>query len=96
MLGPTAGTVESVLDLFGKAKSQAITGKDENLAANAYKVVINNTPFANLFYTRMALDYMITYRLQESMNPGYLSRMEEIAKREQGKSFLFPPSQYVR
>lgn len=96
MLGPTFATAESVLDLFGKAKSQAITGKDEHLAASAYRTVINNTPFANLFYTRMAMDYLITYRLQESMNPGYLLRMEETAKREQGKSFLFPPSQTVR
>jgi len=89
-LGPTFSTAESILDLYGRAKN------GDDLAGAAVRTVINNTPFANLFYTRMAIDYLITYRIQESLNPGYLSRMEALVSKEQGKTFIFPPSQYVR
>lgn len=89
-LGPTFSTAESILDLYGRAKN------GDDLAAAAVRTVINNTPFANIFYLRAGIDYMITYRIQEALNPGYLSRMEATVKKEQGKTFIFPPSQYVR
>lgn len=40
------------------------------------RFVQGNTSFLNLFYTRIALDYLVFYRLQEWMNPRSLSRME--------------------
>jgi hypothetical protein len=58
-----------VVDLYHKA----LAGDD--VAANSLRVALNHTPFINLFYTRMALDYLVLYRMQEAVNPGYLRRM---------------------
>ena len=52
-------------------------------------------PFVNLFYTRMALDYLVLYRLQEAVNPGFLRRMERRIERENAQHFVLPPSQAV-
>jgi len=42
-----------------------------------------------------ALDYLVLYNLQEMANPGYLKRVEKRIERENGQTFLFPPSQYA-
>ena len=88
-LGPTASTIE---DLMG-IKTAIQTGEDAG--AKAMKTVINNTPFINLFYTRAAMDYLFLYQLQESLNPGYLSRLERSIMRENNQQFYVPPSQAV-
>ena len=38
---------------------------------------------------------MIWYQLQETINPGYLSRMEKRIKRENDQEFWLPPSSVV-
>jgi hypothetical protein len=88
-LGPTFGTGTDIYNLYGKAKA----GEAE--AGDAIKLLVNNTPFANLFYTKAALDYAFMYQLSESMSPGYLRRMERKAKEEKGQTYLFPPSQAI-
>lgn len=57
---------------------------------------MNNTPFVNLFYTRLPLDYLILYHLQEMVSPGYLRRMERRLKKENGQEMIFPPSTYIK
>jgi hypothetical protein len=46
-------------------------------ASLALKMTRDNLPYMNMIYTRAAFDYLITYRLQEWLNPGYLQRMEQ-------------------
>src|SRR3546814_3442745 len=58
------GAVDDLHDLYSRVKA----GDDS--AAAGLRFVISNTPFANLFYTRQALDYLILWRLQEAVNPG--------------------------
>jgi hypothetical protein len=87
--GPTLGTIDDLHDL----KNRLQNGDDS--AAAALRVAIGNTPFANLFYTRMALDYLFLWRLQESINPGYLRRMERRVEKENGQTFLVRPSEMV-
>lgn len=90
LAGPAVSTFGDAVDLYHKA----IHGDD--VAANAFNLAINNTPFLNLFYTRIALNYMILYKAQESMNPGYLRRMERRVEKEQAQTFMLPPSQYAQ
>jgi hypothetical protein len=85
--GPTLSNVEDMLRLYSKLKDQ-----DESAKNSAIKIVKNNLPFANMFYTKAALDYMIMFELQESINPGYLSRMEQSIMERTGQSFYIPPS----
>lgn len=88
--GPAAGTVNDVFDLYQRVKS------GDDVAAQAFRVGINNTPFVNLFYTRTALDYLLLYRIQEALNPGYLRRMQRRVERENKQTFWLPPSEAAR
>jgi hypothetical protein len=88
-LGPTAGTVEDLWDL----KKRLWNG--EAAAGQAFKVAINHTPFINLFYTRMALDYLILYRISETLSPGYLRRMEKSIKQYNDQRYIVPPSTVI-
>lgn len=90
LAGPVPGMISDVDEL----RARAMSGDD--VAASSLRLAINNTPFLNLFYTRMALDYAILYEVQEGLNPGYLRRMEKRAKKENGQTFWLSPSETVK
>lgn len=90
LAGPVPSTVGRLVDLYHKAL------RGDDVAAPAFREVLNNTPYLNLFYTRAALDYLLFYRIQEAMNPGYLRRMERRVKDENDQTFLLKPSEVVR
>ncbi|QLB63473.1 hypothetical protein [Paraburkholderia caribensis] len=95
-LGPSFGALNDIVMLYQNARDDAIEGKSGNIAANALRVALNNAPYLNLFYTRIALDYIVFYRLQEMLNPGYLSRMEQRVRTQSNQQFILPPSSVVR
>jgi hypothetical protein len=90
LAGPVVGTIADLDDL----RRRLMAGDDA--AAFAFRTALSNTPFANLFYTRIALDYLFLYQLQEALSPGSLRRLERRIKKENGQHFLVPPSQWVR
>jgi hypothetical protein len=66
--------------------------KDGNIDAaqrQAYKSVIGNVPFLNLFYLKTVFDYAIGYQMMETLSPGYLRRMERQMERDSNQEFLF-------
>jgi hypothetical protein len=66
--------------------------KDGNIDAaqrQAYKSVIGNIPFLNLFYLKTVFDYAIGYQMMETLSPGYLRRMERQMERDSNQEFLF-------
>ncbi len=90
LAGPTLGTANDLLKIFAKFRD------GDDATADTVRLALRNTPFINLFYTKLALDYLFVYELQEFANPGYLQRMERRMQRETGQEFYFPPSQAVR
>jgi hypothetical protein len=84
--GPTLGLIDGGYDLFARVRD------GDDAAAAAVRYTIQNTPFANLFYTRAALDYLFLHSLQETLNPGALRRMERRIEKENAQSFLISPS----
>ncbi|WP_137391437.1 hypothetical protein [Rhodoligotrophos defluvii] len=86
-LGPVAGVSEDILDIIGRMKN------GDDAAAASFRTLLNNTPFLNLFYTRIALDYLILNRIQESLNPGYLRRYEQRVRKENAQDFWLAPSE---
>lgn len=86
LAGPTASTLDEIMGIWGRVR------EGDDVAAATFRTIINNTPFANIFYTRMALDYAILYDVQEMLNPGSLSRLEQRLQREQGQEFFFRPT----
>jgi hypothetical protein len=89
LAGPGAGTIEDAHELLMSIRD----GDDPR--AKALRLVQGNTPFANLFYLRAALDYGIMYRMQEALNPGYLRRMEARVERDNKQEFMLRPSDVV-
>lgn len=90
LMGPTFSDVFGSQGLAGLT-ARAVQGDDTGPAA--VRFVKGNTPFLNLFYTRLLLDYAVFYRLQEWMNPGSLARMERELNERTGQQFVAPPSQ---
>lgn len=86
LAGPTLGTAADATRLWARM----VRGDAD--AGDAMRLALNNTPFMNLFYTRIALDYLILYDMQEAFAPGTLRRMERRAERETGQTFLLSPS----
>jgi hypothetical protein len=89
LVGPTLGSVSDMAELWARFRS------GEDTAAAAVRFIAANTPYANLFYTRAALDWLFLYQLQETLNPGFLRRMERRIERENKQTFILPPSQAI-
>ncbi|MDO9344829.1 MAG: hypothetical protein Q7T99_15225 [Pseudomonas sp.] len=87
LAGPTLGTAANVVDLWAKVRS------GDDAASSALRLAQNNTPFLNLFYTRIAMDHLFLWSVQEAMNPGSLRRTEQNIQKESGQKFLVRPSQ---
>ncbi|WDY60398.1 hypothetical protein [Pseudomonas sp. PSKL.D1] len=85
--GPTLGTAADLVNLWARAK------EGDDTAASALRLAQNNTPFLNLFYTRIALDHLFLYSVQEALSPGSLRRTEERIRQQNGQEFLIRPSQ---
>lgn len=90
LAGPTASDINSLLDITARA------AQGDDAGAASVRFVKSNTPFLNLFYTRLLLDYAVFYRLQEWMNPGSLARMEDEMQQRTGQEFIAPPSETVQ
>lgn len=61
-------------------------------AADALTAALGSTPFANVFYARPALDYLILNELRETLNPGYLARQDQRRREQFGQDPLIAPS----
>lgn len=95
LAGPGIGTAAEAVDLLQRARG-VVEGGDEDLRGDALRLAKSNIPFANLFYAKGAMDYLLWYQLQEAINPGYLRRMERRIKRENDQEFWLPPSKVVQ
>ncbi len=93
LVGPSFGQIDKLMEIWTDLTHAK---KGSKTAALSAKFVRDNLPYMNMIYTRAAFDYMITYRLQEWLNPGYLQRMESGMKSRSGTEFLLRPSQVSR
>jgi hypothetical protein len=92
--GPGVSAMTDAIDLLQRTRG-VVTGGDEDLSGDAIRLLKSNLPFANLFYTQQALDYLVWYQLQETLNPGYLRRMERRTERENDQTFWLRPSDVI-
>lgn len=90
LAGPTIGSIGGAFDLM-----TSIANGDKS-AIKATRLILSNTPGANLFYVKPALDNLLMYKLMEDMNPGFIRRMEANSIRETGQQWILPPSQALR
>lgn len=90
LAGPTLGKAESLYDLYGRVRD------GDDAAAAAFWNVVRNIPGNNLFYTKLALDYLVLWNMQEWVNPGALRRIERRVEQENGQTFWLRPSEAAR
>lgn len=89
--GPVVGFADDLRKLTVGNIQQAAEGKDTKFAAEAMQFAKNYTPMMNLWYTRLALDHLLFFHVQEAANPGYLRRMRTRAEREHGQGYWWAP-----
>lgn len=89
-IGEAAQLVENVLSLRDAAAGK-ITGQEAKAPwAQMFNQAVNNTPYANLFYVRPALDYLLLNSIREAMSPGYIKRQAKRRMEDYGQRRLMP------
>jgi hypothetical protein len=90
IVGAAAGT----LNPFASPEAREASG--HTLELQSFRFVKDNTPFANVWYARLALDYLVLWRMQEAISPGYLARYEANVREREGSDFLVAPTDAVQ
>jgi hypothetical protein len=90
-VGPVGGLVEEALNLTQGNLVQLAQGKETHAGAEAIRFIKGNTPGANLWYAKAALDHMVWNQAAEYLSPGYLSTMRSRARREFGQDYYWSP-----
>ena len=85
LLGPTLGQYDDIMDV-----TLGVLNGDPK-AKRAYTLLLSNTPGANLFYTRSALDYLFLYQLQDIIDPGYHRRAQRRMRRDTAQQYRIQP-----
>ena len=85
LVGPAPTTV---VDL-GLALQYALLGEGGKSGKAAYRAISSNIPFLNLFYLKIAFDYLIGFQIMETINPGVLKRVERRMKKDYNQEYLF-------
>lgn len=98
ILGPVLGQgLTEVMNIYNDMKAGAL-GDDPkgrkigDIGPELLRIGQSWTPFINLFYTKMAVQYGIIHQLQELMQPGYLRRNEQRLKQQTGQSYWLSPA----
>lgn len=91
--GPLGGDIEDMAKLVLANVQRGAEGKDTDVGARAVRLLKGKTPFANLWYTKAALDRLIWNQLQEQASPGYLRRMEQRARKEFHQQYYWRPGE---
>ncbi len=89
VVGAAAGTLNPMATSMEREKSR------QTFENQGFRAVRDNMPFGNIWYTRLALDYLVLWRIQEAISPGYLQRYEKGVREREGSDFLVSPSEAV-
>ncbi|CAL7961316.1 hypothetical protein GAMM_200016 [Gammaproteobacteria bacterium] len=88
-LAGLAGSTWSDINNVGQIITKGVSGKPA--AANLYKLISGNLPLINLPYTKEAFNYLIGWRIFETIAPKAFRRM---IKKEQG-NWIINPKEYL-
>jgi hypothetical protein len=90
--GPAVGELEKLAQIT----KAGLSGDTDDLPADLIRLGVSNTPFVNLWYSRLALDATVLWRLQEALSPGYLQRYEDRVRERENADFLIAPTDIVQ
>jgi hypothetical protein len=96
VLGPAGGAVAGLAgDLVWRNVWEAAKGKDTHAAAEALRWINAQAPYASLWWLRGAWEHWALHNMQETVNPGYLGRMQQRAQRDYGVGYWWTPGEAV-
>jgi len=88
--GPTIGTAGDLIELALKARDYGVAkvqGEDaRGPVADLVNLFQQNTPFVNLFYTKLATDFLFMDSLREAIKPGYRKQKANRRKQDYGQT----------
>lgn len=91
LLGPSFGSAGDLLDIAMDARDAALSGGEDSFSgARAFSTISGMIPYANIYYVKPALDYVIMNSIRESLSPGYLRRQERNRMTEYGQQSFVP------
>jgi len=89
--GPSVGAAAGlVMDLGLTNAWQAAHGKDTHAGAETLRWANSQLPYANLWYTRALWEHAFLNQAQEALNPGYLARVQQRARKDWGQGYWWP------
>lgn len=90
LAGPTIGAASDLVEIGLAARDVAVgkvTGDEANFPfARAITLATGNTPFANLFYVRPALDYLFLNSMREAASPGFMRKQAKRRREDYGQT----------
>lgn len=91
LAGPTAGTFGDLWQASADARDYAVSGGEDPFSASrAFSTLYANTPGANLFWVKPAMDYLWVNSLREMLSPGFLRQQETSRRRDYGQEPWHP------
>jgi len=96
LAGPTFSDFGKWLKLYNNTRDAALQSGDAPKPSAYLAAIVQQAsgqiPGGNIFYANAALKYLLFYRLQEMINPGYLRRYEHSVQQNQAQKFWLSPS----
>lgn len=90
-MGPTFGSAADLFELTKGNIDEYMAGKKTNAGAEALRFARSHAPLVNLWYAKAALDHAGMHALQESLSPGYLSRIRSKQRKDWGGDYWWQP-----
>lgn len=92
LAGPTVGTVTDLaLKVITENIWQAAEGKDTHWEAEAVQWAKAQTPALNLWWLKPMVEHGFTNAMNESLSPGYLSRVQQRAYKDFHQQYWWSP-----
>jgi hypothetical protein len=91
LLGPSFGSAADLYELTKGNVDETLAGKDSHAGAEAFRFARGHVPLLNLWYAKAALDHAGLHALQENLSPGYLSRIQNKARKDWHQDFWWKP-----
>jgi hypothetical protein len=91
LLGPSFGSAADLYELTKGNFDERRAGKQTHAGAEAMRFARSHLPLVNLWYAKTALDQAGLHAAQEAMSPGYLSRIQNKARKDWRQDYWWSP-----
>lgn len=91
-MGPAFGMAFDAGDMILKARDAGLSSDEEVKLADWINFTTQNTPFANLYWTRPVLDFLFLNSMREVASPGFQRKVEAKRRSQYGQRNVMPKS----